>query len=101
MMLRELSGKTHTIWTGFCIIDTKSGKRVLKAVSSRITLLPLSRRVIERHIASGEALEGAGGYMIQKRGAFFIARVDGDYSNIIGLPLSALLLELKKLGVRA
>ena len=100
-MLRALSGKTHLVWTGFCIIDTTSGKRVLKAVSSKITLLPLSSGAIERQIASGEAFEGAGGYMIQKRGAAFIARVEVDYTNIIGLPLGALLSELKKLGVRA
>ena len=99
-MLRALSGKTHEVWTGFCIIDTKSGKRVLNAVSSKITLLPLSTAAIERQIASGEAFEGAGGYMIQKRGAAFIARIEGDYTNIIGLPLSVVLPELKKLGVR-
>ena len=100
MMLRELSGKTHQVWTGFCVIDTKSGRRILKAVSSKITLRPLSAKTIERHIATGEALEGAGGYMIQKRGAAFIARVDGDYTNIIGLPLGTLLNELSKFGVK-
>ena len=100
MMLRALSGKTHLVWTGFCIIDTTSGKRVLKAVSSKITLLPLSSGAIDRQIASGEAFEGAGGYMIQKRGAAFIARVDGDYTNIIGLPLGAVLKELSKFGVK-
>lgn len=100
MMLRTLSGKTHRVWTGFCIIDTKSGKRIVKAVSSKITLLPLSPKTIERHIATGEALQGAGGYMIQKGGAALIAKVNGDYSNIIGLPLVTVLSELKKFGAR-
>lgn len=104
-MLRTLSGKSHNIWTGFCIIDTKKGTRVLRAVKTRVTFRPLSRAVIEGYIATGEALKGAGSYTLpysegKASGNLFVSDIRGDYNNIIGLPLSAVLLELKKLGVR-
>ena len=101
MMLEKLSGKTHQVWTGFAIIDTKKGKRLTRAVSTAVTLLPFKKREIDRHIKSVEALGGAGGYMIQKGGAALIKKIDGDYTNIIGLPLARVLNELRKLGVKA
>lgn len=100
-MLRTLSGKTHEVWTGFAIIDTASGRRFVDAVKTRITLLPFSKKNIERHVRSGEALKGAGGYMIQKSGAVFIERIDGDYTNVVGLSLPSVLAQLKKFGVKA
>jgi len=101
MMLGKLSGKTHHVWTGFAIIDTKKGKSLTRAVSSAVTLLPFTKKEIDRQVKTGEALEGAGGYMIQKGGAALIKKIDGDYTNIIGLPLAAVLSELKKMGVRS
>ena len=100
LMLSTLQGKTHDVWTGFCIIDTGSGKRVLRAVKTRVTMRALSPKEIERHIQSGEALSGAGGYMIQKGGAALIERVSGDYTNIIGLPIPSFLKALTLFGAQ-
>jgi len=100
MMLRTLSGKAHDVWTGFCIIDTKKGKKVVRAVRARVTFRSLTPKEISRYIATGEPMDGAGGYKIQESGGFLISEIRGDYNNIIGLPLEAVLEELKKLGIK-
>ncbi len=99
MMLSTLSGRSHDIWTGFCIIDTSKGKRVLRAIKTRVTFRDLSKKEIDAYIATGE-YDGAGSYQLQRGGNVLTAKIDGDYNNIIGLPLTAVLSELKKLGVR-
>lgn len=100
MMLRALNGKTHVVWTGFCIIDTTSGKRAIKSVKTNLTLRKLTKKEIARYLETGEPLDGAGGYKLQEKGQALMARIDGDYNNILGLPLSVVLDELKKMGVR-
>jgi septum formation protein len=100
MMLAKLSGRTHQVWTGFAIVDTKSGRRVVRAVSSDITMRSLSKREIDSHVKKKEAIEGAGGYMLQKQGAALIKKIEGDYTNIVGLPLPTVLKELKKFSIR-
>lgn len=99
-MLRALSGKQHTVWTGFCIIDTKRGKRVVKAVKTIMWVRTLTSHEIERYIKTGEPLEGAGGYKMQGAGGFIFESIHGDYNNILGLPLAEVLKELKKFGVK-
>ena len=100
-MLQTLSGKSHSVWTGFCIIDTKSGKRIQRAVKTEVTVRVLSSQEIKRYIETGESLDGAGGYKMQGTGGFVIEKIHGDYTNVLGLPLSAVLDELKKMGIRA
>jgi len=77
-MLRTLSGKTHDIWTGFCILDTANGKRSAKAVRSRIAMRELSDKEIARYVATGESLAGAGGYKLQARGHVLVSKLSGD-----------------------
>lgn len=99
-MLRALSGKSHDVWTAFCIIDTKNKKRIVRAAKTRLSIRKLSPQEIDRYIATGEPLDGAGGYKMQETGGFVIGTIKGDYTNVLGLPLGALLKELKALGVR-
>jgi|SRR3989344_4620698 len=99
-ILKTLSGKTHDVWTGFAILDTRSGKQSVNAVRTRVTILSLSKKDIDRQVNSTEGLSGAGGYMIQKSGAALIKKIEGDYTNIVGLPLPAVRAELKRFGVR-
>ena len=101
MMLRALSGRSHDVWTGFAILDPKRGKKIIRAIKTRLTIRKLSSGEIERYIATGEPLDGAGGYKMQGMGGFILQRIVGDYNNVLGLPLGAVLLELKKLGIRA
>lgn len=100
VMLRTLSGKRHEVWTGFCIIDTGKGKRVVRAVKTNVTFRKLTSKDIAVYIATREPLDGAGGYKLQGSGNVLISEIRGDYNNIIGLPLTAVLEELRKLGIR-
>lgn len=99
MMLTALSGKQHDVWTGFCIIDTRSGARVVRAVRTRVTFRRLGKRDIDRYLAAGH-YDGAGSYQMQLGGNVLTAHISGDYNNIIGLPLAAVLEQLARFGVQ-
>jgi len=98
-MLRVFSGKAHSVITGFTIIDTTSKKELSGSVSSKVFFKRLSADEIEGYIRSGEPLDKAGAYGIQGLGAVLIKRIEGDFFNVMGLPLNALAESLKKFGV--
>lgn len=99
LMLEMLSGKTHTILTGFAVVDSKTGKHISKTVGTRVTFRTLSPLEISEYVKTGEPLKAAGAYVIQGRGSQLIHHTDGNPDNVAGLPLSAVLKELKKFGV--
>ena len=96
-MLRSLSGATHTIITGFSIVDSKTQEHIERSVITRVTFRRLSSREINEYVKTGEPLRAAGGYAIQGGGSKLIKRIRGDYNNVAGLPLTKLLVELKKI----
>lgn len=98
-MIKEMSGKAHSVITGFTIIDAKSGKEISKAVESKVVFRKLTNEEIENYVKTGEPLDKAGAYAIQEFGAVLIERIEGDYTNIVGLPLPALIEELRKFGI--
>jgi septum formation protein len=98
-MLTLLAGKWHRIITGFVILDAKTGKRTQKTILTRVHLRKASAQEIDAYVRTGEPLNVAGGYAIQGRAGALIDKIEGDYWNIVGLPLSALVVELKKFGV--
>lgn len=98
-MLQKLSGKTHSVLTGFVILEMNSGKKIARAVETKVHFKTLSLEEIDTYIATGESLGKAGGYAIQGAGARFVERLEGDVDNVVGLPLKALLEELAKFGV--
>ena len=95
--LKLLNGKTHTVYTGYCIIDTKSGKRRRGVVATRVDFRRLSQKEIDTYVATGEALDAAGAYTMQGAAAGFAKRIVGDYYNIIGFPIATIIEELKTL----
>ena len=100
-MLSELSGRTHSAFTGFTIIDTKDKKIVSRTVETKITFKKLSPRMINEYIKNGKPFRYGGAFHlrdIEPRG--FIKKVDGDEDNVIGLPVQSVLKELKKFGVK-
>ena len=99
-MLKSLSGTTHSLLTGFAIVDSKTGRCVTKAVSTRVTFQTLSALDIDKYVKTGEPLRVAGGYAIQGGGAKLIRGIKGDYDNVVGLPLAELLTQLAKFGVK-
>ena len=96
-MLRTLSGRTHEVYTGVCVI--RNGVELCRADRSAVTFRSLSDGEIERYIASGEPMDKAGAYGAQGRGALFVERIDGDFFNVMGLPLCLLGEMLKEQGV--
>lgn len=95
-MLKMLSGNTHQVITGLCII---SSERVYQDVSvSHVTFAPLSKKEIEAYVSSGECDDKAGAYAIQGGAGKFITNIDGDYYAIMGLPLNLVYEELKNIS---
>lgn len=99
-MLRMLSGKPHPLITGFTILDSKTGKRVTKSAETKVYMKKLSKKDIDDYIKTGEPLDKAGAYGIQGKGAIFVEKIQGDYSNVVGLPIPMVAAELKKFGVK-
>ncbi len=100
-MLKALSGKAHSVITGFTIIDTAGKKELSRAVESKVFFKRLSMDEIEAYVGSGEPLDKAGAYGIQGLGAVLVKKIEGDFFNVMGLPLSALAVSLRKFGIRA
>lgn len=98
-MLRALSGVSHEVITGFTVLDTEQDKEVSKAVSTSVRFKVLDERVIDIYIASGEPLDRAGAYAIQGGGAAFVDHIEGEYSNVVGLPMTEVLEALRAFGV--
>lgn len=98
-MLRLLSGKAHTVITGFTVIDTETGRRASRSVATKVYFRRLDHGRIEEYVRSGEPLDKAGAYAIQGLGAAFVRRIEGDYLNVVGLPYAALAKVLREFGV--
>jgi septum formation protein len=87
--LEQLSGRTHEVFSGLALIRT--GAERTAVARTAVTFRALDRGTIEWYLASGEWEGRAGGYAVQGRGAALIASVDGDYWNVVGLPVAVLL----------
>ncbi|MBI4289497.1 MAG: septum formation inhibitor Maf [Chloroflexi bacterium] len=98
-MLEAISGKQHSVITGFTIIDTASHKVLSRAVTTEVYIRELTSSEIDAYVKSKEPLDKAGAYAIQGLGSVIAEKIAGDYSNVVGLPLSALAESLKEFGV--
>ena len=96
-MLRSLSGAWHTVYTGVCVIEP-DGKADSRCDASRVWFLPLTEADIARYIASGEPMDKAGAYAVQGRAGMYVSRIEGRYSNVIGLPMHLVREMLQKAG---
>ncbi len=103
-MLKLISGKTHQVLTGYCLLGLDAhGKlrKVHRLVRSRVTIRTLSLEMIRDYVASGEPMDKAGSYAAQGFGMNFIESLRGSYTNVVGLPMCELLMDLEKhFGVR-
>ncbi|HVZ66909.1 MAG TPA: Maf family protein [Patescibacteria group bacterium] len=98
--LKLLSGTKHLIITGYTIFDTKTGRVVNGSVESAVKLKVLTDSEIKAYIETGEPMDKAGSYAVQGIGGLFVERVEGDYFNIVGLPLKDLRRHLADFGVK-
>ena len=97
-MLRRLSGRVHTVFTGVCVIFEDGSLKKMENFAERtdVEFYPLSDKEIRDYIATGEPMDKAGAYGIQERGALLVKRIDGDFYNVMGLPISKLSRVLRK-----
>lgn len=89
-MLKMLSGKIHQVYTGFCVLRIKDAFTVCKSVCTKVRFKNLTDEKIARYVATHEPMDKAGAYGIQGLGAMLIDAIQGDYFNVVGLPVSEL-----------
>ena len=104
-MIARLAGRTHEVWTRFALglpaSRTSDADPVLHAetVITRVMFRPLTAAAVRRYAASGEGSDKAGAYAVQGLGAGLVSRIDGSYTNVVGLPACELVLALEELGL--
>lgn len=86
-MLKLLSGKVHRVITGFAIIDCSTGKEIIDYESTEVFFKDLQDEEIQKYIAGKEFIDKAGAYAIQGKAALFVEKIEGDYFNVVGLPV--------------
>ncbi|MBR4000562.1 MAG: septum formation protein Maf [Clostridia bacterium] len=96
-MLRSLSGRSHRVMTGVMLRDIESGHSSLFAETTHVHFRNLSEEEIEKYCSGSEPYDKAGGYGIQGKACVFVSSIDGDYFNVVGLPVSRVYEELLKL----
>lgn len=98
-MLTMLSGNTHTVFTGFALVDIASGRTVVEHARTQVTFRQLDEAEIAHYVAGGSPMDKAGAYGIQDDfGAVFIERIEGDYYTVVGLPLCRVFVALRELA---
>jgi len=98
-MLEAINGKPHSVITGFSIIDSGINKTLSRSVETKVYIKKLTLAEISAYVKSKEPLDKAGAYAIQGLGAVIVEKIEGDYFNVIGLPLSALTEALKEFDI--
>lgn len=88
-MLRVLSGGTHYVVTGVCVVRAPADVEALQQESTVVRFKPLAEATIQQYVESGEPMGKAGAYAIQGLASKFVERVDGDLDNVIGLPVAS------------
>jgi septum formation protein len=88
-MLARLAGREHEVVSGICVVERGAEPRAASA-TTRVRFRQLDAAALDWYVATGEWRERAGGYAIQGRGAALVERIEGDYLNVVGLPVAAL-----------
>jgi septum formation protein len=99
-MLRALRGREHEVITGVALVEAPSGREETAAVVSRVLMRGYSEAEIEAYVASGEPFDKAGAYAVQAAGGALVGKVDGCYTNVVGLPLTTTRRLLESWGIR-
>lgn len=99
-ILRLLSNTTHKVMSGICVLDSDTNKNIATVETTIITMDRLSEEDIDAYVSSGEGEDKAGGYAIQGLGSLYISKIEGDYFNVVGLPINTLRKILQKFGLK-
>jgi len=96
-ILKLLSGKTHTVYTGFVVCNVIKNKKIVDYEKTEVTFRKITDEEIEKYISSGSPMDKAGAYGIQDDfGAVFVKKINGCYYNVVGLPLAKVYQALQK-----
>jgi len=98
-MLRTLAGRHHTVITGIALQRDDRGYLDTRVVETDVTMIALTEQEIRWYVDTGEPFDKAGAYAVQGIGAMFIESVDGNYTNVVGLPLAVVFDMLRKAGL--
>jgi len=98
-VLQTLAGQKHLVHTGFCLMNGKDDVLISRVVTTEVWFYPFSRDIAAAYVATGESLDKAGAYGIQGSGGFLVERINGSYSNVVGLPLAEVVEELLRYKV--
>ena len=98
-ILQALAGRKHLVHTGFCLMNGKEKVLVRRVVTTEVCFSPFSRDIAAAYVATGEPLDKAGAYGIQGRGGSLVEKINGSYTNVVGLPLVEVIEELLRYKV--
>lgn len=91
-MLRQIQGNTHSVFTGVTVLVKESGESISHTFfrETKVHVYPMAEQEIEKYLNTGEPMDKAGAYGIQGKFAAYVESIEGDYNNVVGLPVSAL-----------
>jgi septum formation protein len=100
-MLFDLQGRIHQVYTGVTLMIRKNGEKSVHSFSeeTKVEFYPMNEKQIEKYIKTKEPMDKAGAYGIQGKFAVNVRKIEGDYNNVVGLPIARLYQELLKLGI--
>lgn len=97
-MLERLSARAHSVFTGYCLLDTRDGRTCTNVVETRVHFRPLPAPWLTAYVASNEGADKAGAYGIQGMGGLMVARIEGSYHNVVGFPVEDIAWDLINQG---
>lgn len=103
-MISSLQGKPHRVFTGYAILQVNHGElsqKKTRSVETKVFIRKLSSAEIKSYVSRGESLDKAGGYAAQGFGMTIIEKIEGSYTNVVGLPMAEVLEDLRALGWKA
>jgi len=100
-MINELQANTHVVYTGVCVLikENDETKKIVFSEATSVSVYPISKQQILDYIATKEPMDKAGAYAVQGKFAIYIRKIDGDYNNVVGLPVARLYNELLNIGI--
>jgi len=98
-MLKALSGETHRVLTGYCICCNAAERSFSETVETKVTFKTLSDTEIDWYLSTDEPFDKAGAYAVQGLGSFLVKRIEGSYTNVVGLPVCEVMEYLLREGV--
>lgn len=97
--LRGLSGRWHEVVSGYCLLHPPTRRQVLRSVSSRVLFKTLGPEEIAAYLETDEPWDKAGAYAVQGIAGYMVERLDGSFTNVVGLPLTELVEDMRRLEI--